>query len=240
MIGQQNAQQLCDFTRQLVGVFDRKALRDGFSTDQAEADYTILPYLNDAVGDALETGFAKCYFTLTLTASVREYKLNPDVHTVLNAVWESTSEPLLQTTPATLDDTKPGWRLETASESKEFYFFGDVLGLYPAPNTTGSKVILLADTTVGELSAAADLVDKLPARYHRALCYRAASQLCLSMAKTVEDSMVAKSNRYMQEWEKQKAALQAVVQARNINPDTQMQPVETRSGGFYPARTGRH
>ncbi len=159
---------------------------DGFATDIAAnpTSTPILKWINVAYGELLETGIAKCVFTLTLVPGQAEYGLAQTIHEITHATLNGTS--LNQTTLLRKDNENPGWQnydtLTTVGAAPapvrrglptSVYTYSDVIGFDPPPDQPYT-VLILADDVPYDLANPNDTLQRIPARYHDNVASRAA------------------------------------------------------------------
>lgn len=189
-------------TRFHTGVFDRALLRDGFSTDEGEADRAILPTLNECITELIFTGQYKCKFSLALRSGVREYRLDPGIGTILRATYSGM--PLKKTSMTTLDRWAPGWERPTGEHGipRELYTdIPDVVGFYPLPNisdpsgTYGFEFI--AEALTDDLTYPTDVPQRLPSMFHDFLPHGAAAKILVSLGDT---ESLAKAQEHKDKW----------------------------------------
>lgn len=213
------ALQIVNFARTLIGIYDRKALRDGFASDELQGDVDILSNVNEGIRELLETGYSQCYFTLTLDKEDSddfpyEYGLDRQIHEIVDVRLGSTGFELALTSIGSLNIDRPGWRSASRGTPTNYYLTGHVLGIYPKPLLTTETVEILANALVDDLSAAADVPSRLPEAFHMIPAWYAASIIC---AGQPGEEMQSKSANYMGEFLKKKEKLQEWVQARHVS-----------------------
>lgn len=231
-----NALALVNFTRTLVGVFERDKLRDGFAADELQADRDILSNINEGVRELLDTGYSQCYFTLTLSKADTddnpyEYGLSAVPHTVMDVRLGSSNAELTFTSIGALNREHPGWRTSSRGTPTHYYFNGHFMGIWPKPTLTTETVIFLAEALVDDLALATDEPARLPEQFHTVPCYFAASVLCRSFAQEGlnTEAMTIAADRNMARFAEEKEKLAQWVNARHSSDtDRKFVPSEPR------------
>jgi hypothetical protein len=227
--------QVRDHIQQPPG--DQMPYRDGFAADATDpvtsADSTatpILRWINKAYAEMLETGIAKCVFTLTLTPGQAEYGLAQQMHEITHATING--YPLRQTTLLRKDADNPGWQnypgTATVGQAKAparlglprcVYTYSDVIGFDPAPDQAYA-VSILADDVPADLVAQTDIPQRIPARYHDALASRAA--WWLSNMDIENPTAAARMPGLDADWGSAYKAVQQIAQSREWDSDDQV------------------
>lgn len=110
---------------------------------------------------------------INLTSGTGEYSLDEDIYKVHSALYltaASTGTVLDETSVTELDNKNAGWRLESSGTPTGFYVWanttGQVVGLYPKPNTTTSggfpKVTLYVTRRPSALTGSDTVFTMLP------------------------------------------------------------------------------
>lgn len=242
-MAEETAQSIVNTARDLVGVHDKSKLRDGFSTDDLQADVSILHWVKEGLKDLLDTGYAKCYMSLALDKATsddnpQEYKLSPEITEVLEIRRGSDDGELIKTTIGELNRDYPGWRSANQGTVTHWWANGDVIGFYPMPDDDTETAVLFVDIMPTALSAATDTPDKLPSVHHTTPAYYAAAMICSillpELAKgggdAVVQSLSAKVNLYREIYEGKKEQLARIVQSRHTTQSSRkFTPLDARS-----------
>ncbi len=182
-----DATYLVNRTRFHTGIYDKALLRDGFSSDEGEADRDILTSLNECITELIFTGQFKCKFSLALQSGVREYRLDPGIGTILRATYSGL--PLKSTHVTPLDRFQPGWEI-TANNPfgtpMEFYTdIPDVVGVNPIPRfsdpTDAPGFEFWAEALVADLVLPGDIPERLPSQFHVFIPHGAAAKILISL-----------------------------------------------------------
>lgn len=231
-MAEMTAQQIVNTARDLVGVHDKSKLRDGFSTDELQADVSILHWVKEGLKDLLDTGYAKCYMTLALDKATtdddpQEYKLSPEITEVLEIRRGSDDGELVKTTIGELNQLYPGWRNASQGTATHWWANGDVIGFYPMPDDDTETAILLVDILPTELSASTDTPDKLPSVHHATPAYYAASMICTILPI---EGLATKADLYLGLYNQKKEQLARIVQSRHTTQSSRkFTPLDPRS-----------
>lgn len=245
--GQKSGEQLVRMARQFSGIMDRGTFRDGFPDDAESSDglISILDFVNEAKRELLPTGYAKCRFTLPVTAGKYEYTLDPFIHEVLSATFQG--KPLKPVTPGWLDENRQRWRFQgldpaavygtlsvqesSLSGPRHYYTYSDQIGLYPAPldsdTLTQESLEVLADTWVPDLVTRSDTPGRLPARTQQGLALFAAILMCNADAENEASQLRLAFLSKL--WEKEYSDLQQIVQSRDQNREARISVADYRT-----------
>lgn len=222
---------------------DQMPYRDGFSadaTDPVTGDPStatpILRWINKAFGELLETGIAKCVFTLTLTPGQAEYGLAQQIHEIEHGTCNGF--PLTQTTLLRRDTENPGWQnypgIATVGTSaspvrlglpRYVYTYSDVVGFDPAPDQA-YIVQMLADDVPADLVATTDVPTRIPARYHDGLASRAA--WWISNMDIENTAAAARMPGLDGDWKKAYLGVQTIAQNRQLDATGQVEAGDYR------------
>lgn len=184
-----NAQYLCDRIRFYTGVNDRKLLRDGFDDDRGESPNSILPSINEAIRQMINTGVFKCHFSLPVAADVQEYQLDAAIGAIELVTFNS--KEIKMTDQPTLFRTRPGWNTQTASTPTEYYNdVSDIIGLFPIPSLSYTLDIL-AEATADDLVLPDDTISRLPIQFHEDAAIGGAIDILTSMGDPVSMEKIA-------------------------------------------------
>lgn len=221
------ARDLVNFTRDLVGVYDRSRLADGFGDEGLTADRSVLRLYNEGLRRLLDTGYSECYETLTLNKADTdsfpyEYGLPTAIHHIVNVRLGSTGNKLTLTSIQALDQDKPGWRSATRGTVTHYYLEGHFVGVYPKPTATTETLIMLVHLNPTFPTAATDEIARIPENFQTVACHYAASVLSGSFASEAKSEIemqmwLSKEQKQQAEFETKKTALAEWVQARHTS-----------------------
>jgi len=225
MASAMTAQQLVDITRDYVGIYDQIVLRDGFSTDDGEADIAILPFINQSTAMWLMTGFVKCQFYMSAVAGKSKYKLPQGCGSISYIRYAGTR--LEKKTMAWLDRNRQGW-LSAASGTPSIYAtdISDFIVVYPSPLTSDALVSgsesfeMLAVATLDDLVDAGDVLTRIPVEFHGALAVDAAGRVLRAMGNGAKADTLPLDAKMAYE------SIQALAQHRQIGETTQIEVLD--------------
>lgn len=105
-----------------------------------------------------KTGCSEEYTTITTIADQQEYTFPTTIVGIIEAFYDD--KRFYPKTFAELSETNPNWRDASSGTPQYWYYYGNVLGLYPAPDTADENVDIfyvkkplemLGDTSRSEL-----------------------------------------------------------------------------------------
>lgn len=237
-MGGQTAKYIVDRIRSRVGMFDRTKLRDGFSTDDGQADIDILSFLNDGINELLMTGYHKCRFSLPVVSGTAEYAFDAGIAEVLIATYQGVE--LEKTRLTTLYRNQNLPLTASGKPTKWYNDIPDTIGLYPTPDTTDTgenSLEIIAESLATTLALPTDVPDRLPAVFHPRLMYGPAYQILLALGGS-DPSTMAKIENYQQKWGKLTLDVEAMANNRQQDEVYQMAPDEYRVFYIYQNANG--
>jgi hypothetical protein len=114
--------------------------------------------------------------TIALQTGVNEYTIPSTVMEMYRVRYGSAKSKLDFTTTYELDRTTPGWESATSGVPTKYYTDGNLIGVYPKPNTTAAattiRIRCLKDPD--SLATASDNPTWLPRRYQETVAKAAA------------------------------------------------------------------
>lgn len=221
------ARELVNFTRTLVGVYERSKLADGFGDEALTADRAILPNYNEGLKRLIETGYSECYETLTLenedaATTPYEYGLPTAIHGIVDVRLGSTNQKLKLTSISALNEDYPGWRTAARGTVTHYYLEGHFIGVYPKPTVLTETIIMLCQVIPTLPSTETDSPLRLPEAFQTVACHYAASVLCDSFATEAASEVQAtmfmsKAARNLTQFEEGRQKLAEWVQSRHMS-----------------------
>lgn len=203
MNGYLNTGQLIEMARQESQCFDTSTVFDGYASEIAlyPKGNHILPLLNRALRNFVNTGFNKCYFRYAIVSGTREYLAHRGMGRIATAYLEDSNgkqQFIEQTTIGALDKLYyQTWRNRRAERPLGYYLIGTRAIGFDAEPTKAWTFVCLADSTVSDLVLATDIPARvltgagaevlafdgvaesaLPEEVHDGLALYAASVLC--------------------------------------------------------------
>lgn len=185
MSHERTAAQLVAMVRDLIGRKDEGQYYDGYASQSASDAglISILRAVNMAKRRIEFLGYARDTVTQAVTAastgltSNHEYTLDAKVIRVTAVVLVATSggavTPLREMNPDVIEHVRAQIPYQASGTPKEFYNFGNIVGLNPKPSAAHTATCYCHVTT-DDLDETTDTPTKLPSVHHDALAYGAA------------------------------------------------------------------